>query len=305
MKQSISPNLRKILAETERETIWYRGRQSIKRLKLMAKDAPPVLPFRQSLASSSGLIAEIKEQSPSQGRMLQRNVIDAPLAYKHSRVVKAISVLTNRTNFGQGMKIERLLRTKELASKPILRKDFVTDEYQVYQARAFGADAILLMANVLERDEMRRLSDLAFEIGLDVLFETHSAKELDELPDTAVVIGINCRNFEGNPRRFKVAKFWRQWLGVESDKSINIGRFDYASDLPSHAIKVAESGVTSRNCAEVISMGFHCALVGTSLLMDPRGVRQALSDFEVALGDFKKSSPAAAASEHSLTPALA
>src|SRR5260370_38527769 len=192
----------------ERESA--RSKESFKRVKQMAKDAPPVLPFKVPLACGAALIAEIKEKSPSQGAMLLENVRQAVSAYKQSRAVKAISVLTNRKHFGQG--IETLRRVKrECASKPLLRKDFITDEYQVYQSRAYGADAILLMANILERDQLHRLSSIAFGLGIDVLFETHRASELQEIPPTANIVGINCRNFESTGG-LKLCKDLRQWL---------------------------------------------------------------------------------------------
>jgi len=283
MKPNLSTTLQQILLDTEKETHWSRSRQSLKRVKQMVNDAPPVRSFRRALSSGSALIAEIKERSPSQGRMLRENFRQAPHAYKESRIVRAISVLTNRTHFGQEMRIEKLARMRDVTSKPVLRKDFITDEYQVYQSRAHGADAILLMANILNAEELRRLSDLAFEIGLDVLFETHCLADLEDLPENAVMIGINCRNFNSKPSQFRMAKLLRQWLWAQSDRSVNPARFEYASQLPSNAIKIAESGVTAKNCANVFAMGFHCALVGTSLLMDRRGVKAALEDFEEAI----------------------
>src|SRR5439155_25568502 len=132
-----------------------------------------------------------------------------------SPVVKAISVLTSWNNFGPNMRVERMAAAKQQTSKPVLRKDFIIEEYQVYQARAYGADAILLMANILEPEDLRRLSDLAFELGMDVLFETHRAAELDELPKTAKLIGINSRSFEGGMglSNFRISRFLRQALG--------------------------------------------------------------------------------------------
>ena len=302
MKANLSKTLRTILDDTAQETAWCRSRQSLKRLKQMLKDAPEIISFRQALSSRSGLIAEIKEESPSQGKMVAANVASAPLVYKNSRIVKAISVLTNRTHFGKGMTLTHLRKVKELSKKPVLRKDFITEEYQIYQARAHGADAILLMANILERDELSRLSEVAFELGMDVLFETHSVSELEDVPSTASLIGINCRNFDSHPNAFKMSKILRQWLwGVETDKSVKLARFDYADQLPAHAIKVAESGVTVGNCAHVFSLGFNAALVGTSLLMDRRGIQVALAEFETAI----TGAQAPAVGSKALAPAIA
>jgi len=214
--------------------------------------------------------------------MLEANVKDAPVAYRNSRVVKAVSVLTNRTHFGAGMTLKRFREVKQRVGKPVLRKDFITEEYQVFQSRAFGADAILLMANVLTREELQRLSDTAFELGMDVLFETHSEAELEDLPPRVEVVGINCRNFTNSSFRF--ARLLRDlWLFQTTDKSVKTARFEYVGKLPPNAIKVAESGVHAGNCAAVFSKGFHAVLVGTSLLIDPRGITKALQEFEGAL----------------------
>jgi indole-3-glycerol phosphate synthase len=296
MKSGISQTLHKILLDTREEIACDKSRQSLKRLKHMKGDAPPILSFSKALASGRGLIAEIKERSPSQGKMRSQNFLGAPAAYKSSRLVKAVSVLTNRTHFGENMKLEFLKTIKERVSKPVLRKDFIIDEYQVYQARAYGADAILLMANILDSNEMKKLSHLAFELGMEVLFETHRVSELEEIPEGAKIIGINCRNFD-----VKIEKFFRQWLGAQRDTSVNIKRFGYVEKIPDHFIKVAESGVTAENCEEVFSLGFDSVLVGTSLLMDTRGIKAALSDFESAITGSRKTSRSI---EPSLEPSL-
>ncbi len=285
MKTQISATLLRILADTRKEIERDKSRASAKRLKQMVRDAIPVRSFSSALSAGNALIGEIKERSPSQGKMRPPNVAEAVDAYEASRVVKAISVLTSWTHFGQNMRVERMQAVKQQTSKPVLRKDFIIEDYQVFQARAYGADAILLMANILEAGEMLRLSDLARELGMDALFETHRAAELDDLPETARVVGINCRNFEGGwgARNFKVARFFKQWLGAKRDRSIDASRFEYAAKLPVSVIKVAESGVAADNCREVFSLGFHSVLVGTSLLMDPRGVGAALRDFEAAM----------------------
>jgi indole-3-glycerol phosphate synthase len=299
MKKGISTTLQKILNDTLEEIAFDKSYQSPKRIRRMLSDAPPVISFAKALSGGHAIIAEIKDRSPSQGAMRHQNVEEAPREYKKCSLVKAVSVLTNRSNFGAKNGVKTLLDIKARTSKPVIRKDFILDEYQIYQARAYGADAILLMANILEKEETSKFSDLAFELGMDVLFETHRPDELDEIPATANVIGINCRNFDGNglqPNSFKVAKFLRQWLGVQRDNSVNVSRFDYLDRISNHAIKVAESGVTSKNCVEVFSMGFDAILVGTSLLMDKRGVGAALHDFEMAIKGVRSKSSRSAPS---------
>ena len=238
MKAEISATLRRILADTRREIAEDKSRKSLTELMPMVRDAAPVISFFASLSGGNALIAEIKEQSPSQGKMRPQNVAEAIAAYKSSPVVKAISVLTSWRHFGQNMRVERIQPIKEETGKPVLRKEFILEEYQVYQARAYGADAILLMANILDGGELRRLSDLAFELGMEVLFETHCAGELEELPETARIIGINSRNFEGGWRasNFRVSRFLRQRLGTKRDPSVDTQRFEYAAKVPGRAI---------------------------------------------------------------------
>lgn len=284
MKSALSDTLRRLLTDTRRELAEDKASLSFERVKQMVREAAPVRSFTAALASGNALIAEIKERSPSQGKMRPENVAAAIEAYKESPVVKAISFLTSRTNFGENMRVERLALIKQQTGKPVLRKDFIIEEYQVYQSRAYGADAILLMANVLEPDEMKRLSDPAFELGMNVLFETHRPEEVDELPSNARLIGINCRNFQGGLRSsFAVARFFRQWLGAKTDRSVDLERFGYIGHLPAQSIKVAESGVSAQNCRAVFDLGFQSILAGTSLLMDPRGIRAGLADFERAI----------------------
>jgi len=293
MKTEISATLRRILADTRREIAQDKSQKSAAELKRMVQDAAPVISVSSTLSAGNALIAELKERSPSQGQMRPQNVAEAVAAYKSSHVVKAISVLTSWNHFGQNMRVERVAAIKEQTGKPVLRKEFMIEEYQVYQARAHGADAILLMANILDPDELRRLSGLAFELEMEVLFETHCAAELEELPETAKIIGINSRNFEGGWRasNFRVARFLRQWLGTKRDPSVDLQRFKYAEQVPDGAIKVAESGVSAGNCREVFGLGFHAILVGTSLLTDHRGVGAALQDFERAMREFSPKAP--------------
>ena len=149
------------------------------------------------------------------------------------------------------------------------------DDYQVYEARAFGADAILLMANVLDAQTMQRLHHLALELGMEALFEIHTTEEIATLPAGARVVGINSRKFKTN------SGFVAAGQSSATDFSLDLGVFDLVSKLPASAIRVAESGISPQNLSSVAS-NFQAALVGTSLLRDERGIRACLHDFEVA-----------------------
>jgi indole-3-glycerol phosphate synthase len=240
----------------------------------MIPDAVPPRAFAAALARGFCLIAEVKERSPSVGPMREKNVADALPAYEESPAVAAVSVLTNEQHFGMG--IERLAAAKSFLSKPVLRKDFFLDEYQVREARAFGADAILLMANVLDQARLQGFYDLARELGMEALFEVHTAEELDLLPPDARVVGINSRKFK------TTSGFVGKSGASDKDFSLDYSAFELADKLPAGAIKVAESGISPSNLGTVRER-FNAVLVGTSLLRDERGLRACLGEFEEAM----------------------
>ncbi len=240
----------------------------------MLADAPPVRDFPGALASSFGLIAEIKERSPSVGPMRAENIAEAPAAYDESSIVRALSILTNQHHFG--MDIERLSAIRTQVAKPVLRKDFIVDEYQVREARAFGADAILLMANVLDASRLAGFHDLARELGMECLFEIHTEDEIGLLPADVRLVGINSRKFKST------TGFVGSSGSSARDFSLSFEAFDLAGRLPAQALHVAESGISPDNLA-LARTHFDAALVGTSLLRDPAGIRACLASFESAL----------------------
>lgn len=250
----------------------------ISELQRMVRDAPPVRSFAAVLRGNFGLIAEIKRQSPSAGQMRPENVARAPAAYQASPCVFALSVLTNRSHFG--MSIEDLARIRATTTKPILRKDFIVDEYQVWEARAFGADAILLMANLLDAERLDRLWKLASELGLDVLFECHTAEQIARVPHGATVYGINTRNFDATPAEYEHARTSE----AGRDRTTDLGRLELGRLLPAHAVKVAESGIRATDVPKVRAMGvYNAMLVGTTLLKSPLGIERELAEFGKAI----------------------
>jgi len=269
--------LDRILPDVRRELDAARSAVPFAEIKLRAEKARPPRDFAAALSSGGfGLIAEWKQRSPSMGDMRSENVSAAPRAYEASPVVRAISVLTNETHFGGT--IEDLARISAASTKPILRKDFILDPYQVYAARAAGADAVLLMANVLSSDQMRDLHTIVRELGMEALFEVHEAEEIDRLPCTASIVGINSRHFKSREG------FVATGQSNEKDFTLNFNAFELAQSLPAGCVRVAESGVTPSTVAP-LARHFDAALVGTSLLRDPRGVEAVLGDFAAALAD--------------------
>ncbi len=267
--------LDRILPDVRRELDAAREVMPLDELKRQTASAPAPRDFAGVLtADGFGLIAEIKGRSPSMGEMRAENVAAAAAAYEAEPLVRAVSVLTNRTHFGLGL--DDLRRIAAASSKPVLRKDFILDPYQVYAARAAGADAVLLMANILSAAQMRGLHEIVLELGMEALFEVHEAAEIDALPGRARIVGINSRKFKSH----------RGFIGAgenaEEDFSLDFAAFELAESLPAGCVRVAESGVTPETVAP-LARHFNMALVGTSLLRDPRGVAAALDDFARAL----------------------
>ena len=267
--------LDRILPDVRRELDAAREVMPLDELKRRAADAPAPRDFSGVLtAQGFGLIAEIKRRSPSMGDMRAENVVAAAAAYEAEPLVRAVSVLTNTTHFGMDM--DDLRRISATSTKPVLRKDFILDPYQVYAARAAGADAVLLMANVLSAEQMRELHETVLELGMEALFEVHEAAEIDALPGMARIVGINSRKFKSH------CGFVAAGDNAEEDFSLDFAAFELAESLPAGCVRVAESGVTPESVAP-LARHFDAALVGTSLLRDPRGVAAALDDFARAL----------------------
>ncbi len=267
--------LERILPDVRRELDAARTALPLEEVKRRAADARPPRDFAGALtAGGFGLIAEVKRRSPSMGDMIAGNADDAAVAYEDSPVVKAVSVLTNRTHFGQGM--EALVAVAASSTKPVLRKDFILDPYQIHAARAAGADAVLLMANVLSAEQLRDLHCVVLELGMEALFEVHEAAEIEALPPSARVVGINSRKFKSH------GGFVAAGENAGEDFTLDFSAFELAQRLPAGCIRIAESGVTPSTVAP-LARHFHAALVGTSLLRDERGVRASLEEFALAL----------------------
>ncbi len=185
-------------------------------------ERPTISMSKSLLNSTNGIIAEHKRRSPSKSVINQQlDVSEVARGYQNAGVA-AMSVLTDGRFFGGSL--EDLIIARSSTDLPLLRKDFIIDPYQVVEAKAFGADAILLIATILNNDRIISLSNLANEIGLEVLMEIHDETELKKaLKNGIEMIGINNRNL----KNFEV--------DLETSKTLG-------NRIPSEFIKISESG---------------------------------------------------------------
>lgn len=190
--------LRNIIARKWQEIAARKLHTSLADLKVRAAEQPPARGFVKAIEQKialgkSAVIAEIKKASPSKG-VIREHFVPAELARSYELGGAAcLSVLTD-IDFFQGADVY-LQQARAAVSLPVIRKDFLVDEYHIYEARAMAADCVLLIVSALETAKLKELNSLAQAIGLDVLVEVHDEKELDialELPNK--LIGINNRN---------------------------------------------------------------------------------------------------------------
>ncbi len=221
-------------------------------LRDAAEAAPPPRPFADALRRGGevALIAEIKRRSPSAGWIRPDAVVREVASAYEAAGAAALSVLTDGEFFGGSL--EDLREARAAVELPVLRKDFVLDPVQVWEARAAGADAVLLIVRILEDEELADLHGLAAELGLGVLVEAHTEAEVDRaLAAGAEVIGVNNRD---------LATF-------HTDLSVVLG---LVGRLPSGCTLVAESGIrTPEDVDRLGAAGIHAILVGESLMRAP------------------------------------
>ena len=197
--------------------------------------------------SQIGIIAEFKRRSPSKSVINETvTVDDVAIGYENAGVC-GMSVLTDEIYFGGTL--DDLLIARESCKLPLLRKDFIIDEYQVLEAKAFGADAILLIAAILTGEEIKQFSELAKSLKLDVLLEVHNEKELQKsIMPSLDMIGVNNRNL----KTFEVS--------LETSKKLS-------HLIPHDFVKVSESGISSvKAISELIPFGYQGFLIGENFM---------------------------------------
>jgi indole-3-glycerol phosphate synthase len=244
--------LQRILAVKAREVAAAKAARPLPAVRLAARQAPAARGFAAALAArvaagKAAVIAEIKKASPSKG-VLREDFQPAAIAASYAAHGAAcLSVLTDR-EFFQGA-AEYLLEARAACQLPVLRKDFLVDEYQIYEARAWGADCVLLIVAALRPPRLRALNALAQELGMDVLVEVHGADELQPALDLeGALLGINNRNL----RSFEVR--------LETT-------LDLLPSLPEGRLVITESGILeSGDVRRMRQHGVHAFLVGEAFM---------------------------------------
>lgn len=216
--------------------------------------------FINSLKTTDiNLIAEIKPEAPSSGQLTTLDPEKIAWVYQEEEAVNAVSVLTDEPYFG--MTLDDFRRARGIISKPILRKEFIIDEFQVYRSARAGADAVLLIASILNEEKIKNLRNLILDLGMQPLVEIHSMAEWENLPFTPELLGINNRTLEG-------------------DFSTNLSVTEsIVQEIPEKVTIISESGINNYEDIQRLeeTQKVDAVLVGTSILKSadaPESIRE-------------------------------
>lgn len=241
--------LKAIIAKKKEKILLAKQNFPEEELKNKLQNLSPCRSFIDSINKprAISLIAEIKKQSPSRGIIRQNfNLQEIAKTYQDSGV-QAISILTEEDYFGGN--ISYINEVKNLTSAPILRKDFILEPYQIYESRVFGADAILLIADLFSKDNLSELIALAHNLGLACLVEAHNEKELKKVLNLkAALIGINNRDLHNLKVDFKT-----------TEKLFPL--------IPKDKVVVVESGIKTRQDVLFLKiLGVSAVLIGEAFM---------------------------------------
>lgn len=242
--------LDKIIAHKKLEVIQHRMSAPMQELQSSEYFYRPCLSLKRSLhqENSTGIIAEFKRQSPSKGVInAKADVVEVTGAYT-AHGAAGLSVLTDKHFFGGAN--DDLVRAR-IHHIPILRKDFIIDEYQIVEAKSIGADVILLIAACLEPADVKRLATFAKSIGLEVLLEIHNEQELAHICDDCDIVGVNNRDLKT--------------FTVDVERSIEL-----AKRIPANKPAISESGIGSVETINLLRRsGFSGYLIGENFMKEP------------------------------------
>lgn len=241
--------------------------KSISELKKMPLFLRETYSFADSLSdkSKTGIIAEFKRRSPSKGVINNISLVQEVVKNYVKNGAGAVSVLTDEKFFGGSLNDLMEARNNDI---PLLRKDFIIDEYQLLESKAYGADIILLIAACLSKEEVKSFSTFAKSIGLNVLLEIHNENELEHICDAVDVVGINNRDL----KTFK----------VDLNHSIEL-----CKKIPSDKIKISESGIDDVKTIHLLKQnGFSGFLIGEKFMKE-KNPGEAFADFVKELKNFE------------------
>jgi indole-3-glycerol phosphate synthase len=198
----------------------------------------------------SGIIAEHKRQSPSKGIINGKVTLEEVVKGYEEGGASAVSVLTDQKYFGGNL--ADLKEATSLLSIPVLRKDFIVDEYQIHEAKAYGAAIILLIAASLTAEEVDRFAKLARELGMEVLFEVHNEEELLKITDYVNVVGVNNRDLKT--------------FHVDIQQSVKLAKL-----IPERFIKISESGISDTETVRMLKThGYQGFLMGENFMKEAK-----------------------------------
>lgn len=240
--------LDKIVRDKKLEVDKLSSNSSIKELESSRLFSRQCISLKDSiLKSTGGIICEFKRRSPSNNNInYKSNVSEVVKGYQKAGAA-GLSILTNKQYFDGDIK--DIVEIRDISSIPILRKEFIISEYQIIEAKSIGSDAILLIASILSKEEIKNYSSLAKNIGLEVLFEIHDAEELEKISGENIdIIGVNNRNLDT--------------LEIDIQNSV-----DLYSNIPSSFVKISESGISKvESILKLREVGYQGFLIGENFM---------------------------------------
>lgn len=254
--------LDKIIERKKEEIAVSKAKTSIDHLKNSDFFGRKSFSLKESVKTKSGIIAEFKRKSPSKGIINdQVQPLEVASAYENFGA-SGISILTDLDFFGGSF--NDILSVRDHINIPILRKDFMVDEYQFYEAKSIGADAVLLIAACLSPNQVQEFTDLAHQLNLEVLLEIHTEEELEHFNSKIDLVGINNRNLKD----FK----------VDLQHSVRL-----KDQLPKNVLSVAESGIYNREDFTYLKeKGFDGFLMGEYFMRNENPAK-AFEDFTLTV----------------------
>ncbi len=254
--------LEKIIAHKKEEVANRKKLYPVQLLEQSPYFHTPVVSMKKYLLreDKNGIIAEFKRRSPSKGNINPYATVESVSIGYMQAGASGLSILTDEHFFGG--RSEDLTVARKYNFCPILRKDFVIDEYQLIEAKSIGADTVLLIAECLEKDQLQQLANKAKSLGLEVLMEIHSLGQLAKLCDSVTIVGVNNRNLE------------------TFDVNINTS-LELATAIPAEFIKISESGISNpESILELREVGYNGFLIGETFMKTADPARACLDFIE-------------------------